>query len=154
MKTIRFKIDEELLKKVESESSPQLIKLEHKEMTVPDLEQFYFEAKSQLNKEVLSRLININDIKLSLVFCTKKRRVDELFNEHEDHNLNNQISNLINEFEKLRGEIAYKDALIKSMKDDKIKDMQNQLNSLQYEYQKLLNQLLKPKPHKWWQLWG
>jgi len=40
------------------------------------------------------------------------------------------------------------------MKDDKIKDMQNQLNSLQFEYQKLLNQLLKPKPHKWWQLWG
>ena len=154
MKTIRFKIDEELLKKVDAGSSPQMIKLEHKEMTVPEVEQFYYDVKSQEKPELLSRLIDINDIKLSLVFCNTKRRVDERFDKSEDRNLNNQISNLINEFEKLRAEIAYKDALIKSMKDDKIKDMQNQLNSLQFEYQKLLNQLLKPKPHKWWQLWG
>ena len=154
MKTIRFKIDEELLKKVDAGSSPQMIKLEHKEMTLPEVEQFYYDVKSQSEPEVLSRLIDINEIKLSLVFCNTKRRVDELFYKHEDHHLNNQISNLLNEFEKLRAEMAYKDALIKSMKDDKIKDMQNQLNSLQFEYQKLLNQLLKPKPHKWWQLWG
>ena len=148
MKTIRFKIDEELLKKVDAGSSPQMIKLEHKEMTVPEVEQFYYDVKSQEKPELLSRLIDINDIKLSLVFCNTKRRVDECFDKSEDRNLNNQISNLVNEFEKLRAEIAYKDALIKSMKDDKIKDMQNQLNSLQYEYKKLLNQLLKPKPHK------
>ena len=154
MKTIRFKIDEELLKKVDPGSSPQMIKLEHKEMTVPEVEQFYYDVKSQSKPEVISRLIDINEIKLSLVFCNTRRRMNELLYKHEDHQLNNQISNLLNEFEKLRAEMAYKDALIKSMKDEKIKDMQNQLNSLQFEYQKLLSQLLKPKHHKWWQLWG
>jgi len=148
MKTIRFKIDEELLKKLDAGSSPQIIKLEHKEMTVPKVEQFYFEVKSQSKPEVLSRLIDINDIKLSLVFCNTKR-----CGKRDEHS-NYQISDLVNEFEKLRAEMAYKDALIKSMKDDKIKDMQNQLNSLHFEYQKLLNQLLKPKPQKWWQFWS
>lgn len=112
MKTIRFKIDEELLKKVDA----------------------------------------IRGLTSKTVFYTK------ILNEYiskkpEDNHSNNQISNLVNEFEKLRAEMAYKDALIKSMKDEKIKDMQNQLNLLQLEYQKLLNQLLKPKPHKWWQFW-
>jgi len=156
MKTIRFKIDEELLKKLDAirGRSLQMIQLEHKEMTVPEIEQFYYEVKSQAEPEVLSRLIDINDIKLSLVFCNTKRRVDELVDKPEYNHSNNQISNLVNEFEKLRAEMAYKDALIKSMKDEKIKDMQNQLNLLQLEYQKLLNQLLKPKPHKWWQFWN
>ncbi|MFA4934660.1 MAG: DEAD/DEAH box helicase [Candidatus Methanoperedens sp.] len=60
------------------QKKPQMIKLEHKEMTVPEVEQFYYEVKSQAKPEVLSRLIDINDIKLSLVFCNTKRRVDEL----------------------------------------------------------------------------
>ena len=60
------------------QKKPQMIKLEHKEMTVPEVEQFYYEVKSQLKPEVLSRLIDVNDIKLSLVFCNTKRRVDEL----------------------------------------------------------------------------
>ncbi|NJD78376.1 MAG: DEAD/DEAH box helicase [Candidatus Methanoperedens sp.] len=60
------------------QTKPQMIKLEHKEMTVPNVEQFYFEVKSQAKPEVLSRLIDLNDLKLSLVFCNTKRRVDEL----------------------------------------------------------------------------
>ncbi len=60
------------------QTKPQMIKLENKEMTVPKVEQFYYEVKSQLKPEVLSRLIDINDIKLSLVFCNTKRLVDEL----------------------------------------------------------------------------
>jgi ATP-dependent RNA helicase DeaD len=60
------------------QKKPQMIKLEHKEMTVPEVEQFYYEVKSQVKPEVLSRLIDVNDIKLSLVFCNTKRRVDEL----------------------------------------------------------------------------
>lgn len=59
-------------------TKPQMIKLAHKEMTVPEVEQFYYEVKSQAKPEVLSRLIDINDLKLSLVFCNTKRRVDEL----------------------------------------------------------------------------
>ena len=60
------------------QTKPHMIKVEHKEMTVPEVEQFYYEVKSQAKPEVLSRLIDINDIKLSLVFCNTKRRVDEL----------------------------------------------------------------------------
>lgn len=59
-------------------TKPQMIKLENKEMTVPNVEQFYYEVKSQAKPEVLARLIDINDLKLSLVFCNTKRRVDEL----------------------------------------------------------------------------
>ena len=60
------------------QSNPQLIKLVHKEMTVPNVEQFYFEVKQQAKTEVLSRLIDLYNLKLSLVFCNTKRRVDEL----------------------------------------------------------------------------
>ena len=60
------------------QDNPQLIKLVHKEMTVPNVEQFYFEVKSQAKPEVLSRLIDLYDLKLSLVFCNTKKRVDEL----------------------------------------------------------------------------
>ncbi|NJD54464.1 MAG: DEAD/DEAH box helicase [Candidatus Methanoperedens sp.] len=60
------------------QTKPYMIKLEHKEMTVPKVEQFYYEVKSQAKPEVLSRLIDINDLKLSLVFCNTKRMVDEL----------------------------------------------------------------------------
>jgi len=60
------------------QSNPQLIKLVHKEMTVPNVEQFFVEVKQQAKTEVLSRLIDLHDLKLSLVFCNTKRRVNEL----------------------------------------------------------------------------
>jgi ATP-dependent RNA helicase DeaD len=60
------------------QNKPQMIKLAHKEMTVPEVEQFYFEVKSQAKTETLCRLIDLHDLKLSLVFCNTKRRVDEL----------------------------------------------------------------------------
>ncbi len=60
------------------QTKPQMIKLAHKEMTVPEVEQFYFEVKQQAKTEALCRLIDLHDLKLSLVFCNTKRRVDEL----------------------------------------------------------------------------
>ncbi len=60
------------------QNKPQMIKLAHKEMTVPEVEQFYIEVKSQAKTEALCRLIDLHDLKLSLVFCNTKRRVDEL----------------------------------------------------------------------------
>jgi ATP-dependent RNA helicase DeaD len=59
-------------------NNPQMIKLAHKEMTVPEVEQFYYEVKQQVKPDILSRLIDLNDFKLSLVFCNTKRHVDEL----------------------------------------------------------------------------
>jgi len=60
------------------QKDPQLIKLVHREMTVPDVEQFFVEVKQIAKTEALSRLIDLYNLKLSLVFCNTKRRVDEL----------------------------------------------------------------------------
>jgi ATP-dependent RNA helicase DeaD len=60
------------------QNNPQFIKLVHKEITVPNVEQFYFEVKQQAKTEALARLIDYYDLKLSLVFCNTKKRVDEL----------------------------------------------------------------------------
>ena len=66
----------ELTKKYQKD--PVHIKIAHKELTVPSIEQYYLEVKESAKLEVLSRLIDTNDIKLSLVFCNTKKRVDEL----------------------------------------------------------------------------
>jgi ATP-dependent RNA helicase DeaD len=57
---------------------PIHIKATHKELTVPSIEQFYLEVSESSKLEVLSRLIDTNNVKLSLVFCNTKKRVDEL----------------------------------------------------------------------------
>jgi ATP-dependent RNA helicase DeaD len=56
------------------------LKVVPKELTVPETEQIYFEVKEKMKLDVLSRLLDINDFKLSLVFCNTKRRVDKLVN--------------------------------------------------------------------------
>jgi ATP-dependent RNA helicase DeaD len=54
------------------------VKSIHKELTVPSIEQFYLEVREGNKLDVLSRVIDANNIKLSLVFCNTKKRVDEL----------------------------------------------------------------------------
>lgn len=65
-----------LAKKYQKE--PQIVKVVHKQLTVPSIEQYYFEVKEKSKLEVLSRLIDIYNPKLSLIFCNTKRRVDEV----------------------------------------------------------------------------
>lgn len=57
---------------------PQFIKVVHKELTVPSIEQYYFEVKQKNKVEALSRLIDFYNPNLALVFCNTKKRVDEL----------------------------------------------------------------------------
>ncbi len=57
---------------------PAHIKVGHKQLTVPNVEQFYFEVKEGMKLDVLSRLIDMYNLKSSLVFCNMKRRVDEV----------------------------------------------------------------------------
>ena len=54
------------------------IKVVKKELTVPNIEQYYYDVKRKDKVEVLSRLLDVYDPKLSLVFCNTKRMVDEL----------------------------------------------------------------------------
>lgn len=63
------------------QKNPQFIKLVHKEMTVPNIEQFYFEVRQQAKTEALARLIDYHNLKLSLAFCNTKKRVDQLVEE-------------------------------------------------------------------------
>lgn len=60
------------------QKNPIHIKVTHKELTVSNIEQYYLEVKESAKLEVLSRLVDTNEFKLSLVFCNTKRKVDEL----------------------------------------------------------------------------
>lgn len=60
------------------QKDPVEVRIAHKELTVPSIEQFYLEVNEFSKLEILSRLIDVNNIKLSLVFCNTKKRVDEL----------------------------------------------------------------------------
>lgn len=56
----------------------EIIRVVKKELTVPKITQYYYEVKKKNKNEVLCRLLDIYDPKLSLVFCNTKRMVDEL----------------------------------------------------------------------------
>jgi ATP-dependent RNA helicase DeaD len=60
------------------QKNPVRIKVVHKELTVPSIEQYYLEVSEAAKLEMLSRIIDVNRIGLSLVFCNTKKRVDEL----------------------------------------------------------------------------
>lgn len=63
------------------QKNPRHLKVVHKELTAPKVEQVYFEVREKTKVEVLSRLIDMYNPKLSLVFCNTKRKVDELVQE-------------------------------------------------------------------------
>lgn len=55
-----------------------LIKVAAKELTVPLINQYYYEVKLKNKVEVVSRLLDYYNPKRSLIFCNTKRGVDEL----------------------------------------------------------------------------
>ena len=58
--------------------SPENVKIEQKAMTVPTVEQVYYEVDRRYKMDLLTRLIDIFDLKLGIVFCNTKRMVDDL----------------------------------------------------------------------------
>ncbi len=60
------------------QKDPHLIKVTHKELTIPSIEQIYFEVKEKNKLDATSRLIDLYEPKLSIIFCNTKKRVDEL----------------------------------------------------------------------------
>ena len=60
------------------QNNPELIKVIHKQLTVPSVTQYYYEVSPSKKTEVLSRLIDLYNPRLSLVFCNTKKQVDEL----------------------------------------------------------------------------
>lgn len=57
---------------------PKSVRIEQKSMTVPTVEQVYYEVDRRFKIELLTRLIDIHDLRLGIVFCNTKRMVDEL----------------------------------------------------------------------------
>src|SRR6266850_519539 len=57
---------------------PQSVRIEQKAMTVPTVEQVYYEVDRRYKIELLTRLIDIHDLKLGIIFCNTKRMVDDL----------------------------------------------------------------------------
>ena len=60
------------------QNDSEIVKVTRHELTTPDVDQKYFEVKEDMKLELLSRLLDINDFDLSLVFCNTKRKVDKL----------------------------------------------------------------------------
>jgi ATP-dependent RNA helicase DeaD len=58
--------------------NPVNVRLEAEAMTVPAIEQVYYEVDRRSKLEVLCRLIDLEDVKLAIIFCATKMMVDEL----------------------------------------------------------------------------
>lgn len=58
--------------------TPEIVKIKSKEMTVENIEQFYVKSVEREKFDILSRLLNVQQPELAIVFGRTKRRVDEL----------------------------------------------------------------------------
>jgi len=58
--------------------NPVNVRVEAQSLTVPAIEQVYYELDRRTKLEVLCRLIDMEDIKFGLIFCATKMMVDEL----------------------------------------------------------------------------
>ncbi len=54
-----------------------IITVEHRALTVPTVEQMYYEVQSRSKVEVLTRILDIEQPRLAIVFANTKRMVDE-----------------------------------------------------------------------------
>ncbi|GEN84806.1 ATP-dependent RNA helicase CshA [Sporosarcina luteola] len=57
---------------------PEVVKIKSKEMTVENIDQFFVKAQEREKFDVLSRLLNVHQPELAIIFGRTKRRVDEL----------------------------------------------------------------------------
>ena len=70
-----MKITEEFLK------DPVLIKIAHQQLTVPTIDQYYFEVPRGRKIDALCNALDVYDPSKSIVFCNTKKQVEELQNE-------------------------------------------------------------------------
>lgn len=60
------------------QNHPKQIDVTQKKINAPKIEQFYFELQERTKPEALARLLDLHNIKLALVFCNTRRKVDTL----------------------------------------------------------------------------
>lgn len=63
---------------------PVMVQVAKKELTVPKITQYYYQVSQENKAEVMSRLLDMYTPKLSIVFCNKKKQVDELARELQE----------------------------------------------------------------------
>ena len=56
----------------------QFIKVSHEKLTVPAIEQYYYEIRRGNKLNVLTRLIDLYTPKLALIFCNTRQQVDDI----------------------------------------------------------------------------
>jgi len=57
---------------------PQVVKVNHQQMTVSNIEQSYFEVRGPQKKDVLTRVMDMYNLKSTIIFANTKRMVDEI----------------------------------------------------------------------------
>ena len=60
------------------QSNPVEIRIKHKELTVENISQYYIELNEGMKTEILTRIIDLYNPKLTIVFANTKRKVDKL----------------------------------------------------------------------------
>lgn len=60
------------------QTNPEIVKVTQQQLTVTNIEQIYFEVRSGGKMEVTTRLIDMYNFKVVIIFCNTKRMVDEL----------------------------------------------------------------------------
>ena len=60
------------------QNNPKNLKVTKKELTVSNVEQYYYESREKQKLDTLTTLLNVYDLRKTLVFCNTKRRVDKL----------------------------------------------------------------------------
>ncbi len=57
---------------------PKNLRIEQKTLTVSTTEQVYYEVDRRFKIELMTRLVDIHDLRLGIIFCNTKRMVDDL----------------------------------------------------------------------------
>jgi ATP-dependent RNA helicase DeaD len=65
----------------EYQHDAQIIRVVKKELTVKNIEQYYFEVRQNHKSQLLIRLLDMHKPHLTVIFCNTKRKVDELTSE-------------------------------------------------------------------------
>jgi ATP-dependent RNA helicase DeaD len=58
--------------------NPQNVRIQEKTLTVSTVQQTFYEVDRRFKVELLTRIIDIHDFKLGIIFCNTKRTVDDL----------------------------------------------------------------------------
>lgn len=59
--------------------SPEKIRVNTKDIVIPEIRQIFYEIRGEDKINALSRLLDVEDPELAIIFCHTKREVDEVF---------------------------------------------------------------------------